>query len=415
MYLCFMNLNIFLADKIGSKADSTGRLSRTGTVISVVSVSLSIAVIIVATAVSNGFRSEIGGKARGFSGDIVLASPGEDIVGESGPVRISYKERIRELPFVERVEGVSYRHGILKTPDEIGGVLFKGVDSTCSLDFYARYLDEGRLPEFTGNKISNEIMISRRLADMLNYKVGDKVDAYFVGEQVRVRRFNLVGIFGAQLEQLDKYLAVADIRHIARLNGWDDGVSGYELYLASGASRQDMEAIDDVIYSNSTEGDSPVAATSMQEKYYVLFDWLRLLDVNVFILLALMISVAGFNMVSGLLIMLFERISQIGLLKAMGMTNMAVSRIFLTKSAMVVLRGMLWGNAAALLLCLLQKYFGIITLNPDNYFVSAVPVDFSLISILGMNLVAFVAIMLIMLLPCMFISRISPAATMRVK
>lgn len=410
-----MNLNLFLADKIGSKADSTGRLSRTGTVISVVSVALSIAVIIVATAVSNGFRSEIGGKARGFSGDIVLAPPGEDITSEGGPVSISYKDKIMELPFVERMEGVSYRHGILKTADEISGVLFKGVDSTCNMEFYARYLDEGRLPEFIGKSISNEIMVSRRLADMLNYKVGDKVDAYFVGEQVRVRRFNLVGIFDAQLEQLDKYLALADIRHIARLNGWEGGVSGYEVYLSSETAPMHLEAIDDVIYSNSAEGDSPVAATALQDKYYMLFDWLRLLDVNVFIILALMIAVAGFNMVSSLLIMLFERISQIGLLKAMGMTNGAVSRIFLTKSAMVVLRGMLWGNAAAVLLCLLQKYFGIISLNPDNYFVSAVPVDFSLVGILGMNLVAFVAIMLIMLLPCMFISRISPATTMRVK
>lgn len=410
-----MNLNLFLADKIGSKADSTGRLSRTGTVISVVSVALSIAVIIVATAVSNGFRSEIGGKARGFSGDIVLAPPGEDIISEGGPVNISYKDKIMELPFVERVEGVSYRHGILKTADEISGVLFKGVDSTCSMEFYARYLDEGRLPELIGKSISNEIMVSRGLADMLNYKVGDKVDAYFVGEQVRVRRFNLVGIFDAQLEQLDKYLALADIRHIARLNGWEGGVSGYEVYLSSETAPMHLEAIDDVIYSNSAEGDSPVAATALQDKYYMLFDWLRLLDVNVFIILALMIAVAGFNMVSSLLIMLFERISQIGLLKAMGMTNGAVSRIFLTKSAMVVLRGMLWGNAAAVLLCLLQKYFGIISLNPDNYFVSAVPVDFSFIGILGMNLVAFAAIMLIMLLPCMFISRISPAATMRVK
>ena len=412
-----MNFNLFLANKIGSKADSTGKLSRTGTVISVVSVALSIAVIIVAVSVSNGFRSEIGGKARGFMGDFTLAEPGRDITGESGPVSadLSYMEQLQALPFVERISGVSYRKGILKTDEEIGGVLFKGVDSTYNMEFYSRYITEGRLPELRGKRISNEIIISKRLAQMLDYKVGDKVTAYFVDEQVKVRRFDLVGIFDAQLEQLDKYLAVADSRHITRLNGWENGVSGYEVFIKGGTGQQAEDAIDDLIYKYTTEDDTPVVPTSLRQKYYVLYDWLHLLDLNVFIILALMIAVAGFNMVSGLLIMLFERISQIGLLKSLGMTNSAVSRIFLTKSAMVVLQGMLWGNAFAIALCLLQMKFKVITLNPDNYFVSSVPIDFNLPWILGMNGIAFVAIMLIMMMPCHFISRIDPAATMRVK
>ena len=412
-----MNFNLFLANKIGSKADSTGKLSRTGTVISVVSVALSIAVIIVAVSVSNGFRSEIGGKARGFMGDFTLAEPGMDITGESGPVsaNLSYMEKLEALPFVERISGVSYRRGILKTDEEIGGVLFKGIDSTYNMDFYSRYITDGRLPKLSGRRISNEIMISQRLAQMLGYKVGDKVTAYFVDEQVKVRRFDLVGIFDAQLEQLDKYLAVADMRHITRLNGWENGVSGYEVFVKDGQEQLQEDALEDVIYTYTTEDDTPVVPTSLRQKYYILYDWLHLLDLNVFIILALMIAVAGFNMVSGLLIMLFERISQIGLLKSLGMTNSAVSRIFLTKSAMVVLRGMLWGNAIAVALCLIQMKFNVITLNPDNYFVSSVPIDFNLPWILAMNGTAFAAIMLIMMLPCHFISRIDPAATMRVK
>ena len=412
-----MNFNLFLAKKIGNKADSTGKLSRTGTIISIVSVALSIAVIIVAVSVSNGFRSEIGGKARGFMGDITLAEPGLEITGESGPVSsdLTYMDKLQKLPMVERINGVSYRKGILKTTDEIGGVLFKGLDSTYNMSFYSRYLTEGRLPELGGKRISNEIMVSKRLAQILGYKVGDKVTAYFVDEQVKVRRFDLVGIFDAQLEQLDKYLAIADIRHINRLNGWDNGFSGYEIFLKKCDVEQQVLEIEDIIYENTTEDDTPLIPSSLQKKYYVLYDWLHLLDLNVLVILALMIAVAGFNMVSGLLIMLFERISQIGLLKAMGMTNNAVSRVFLTKSATVVLQGMLWGNAIAIMLCLLQMKFSIITLNPDNYFVSAVPIDFNLTWILGMNAIAFAAIMLIMMLPCHFISRIDPAATMRVK
>jgi len=412
-----MNLNLFLANKIGSKADSTGRLSRTGTVISVVSVALSIAVIIVAVAVSNGFRSEIGNKARGFAGDVVLAEPGLEITSESGPVPadLSYRNKLEELPFVERVSPVAYKQGILKTDNEIGGLLLKGVDSTYNMEFYGEFLREGRLPNLGGKSISNEIILSGRVADMLHFKVGDRVVAYFVGEQVRVRSFTLVGIFDAQLEQLDKFLAIGDIRHISRLNGWGNGVSGFELFLEKEAGEKEMAAIEDVIFGNQKETDTPLVPTSLQDKYYVLYDWLHLLDLNVFIILALMIAVAGFNMVSGLLIMLFERISQIGLLKSMGMTNRAVAGIFLTKSSMVVLRGMLWGNAIAVLLCLVQKHFGVISLNPDNYFVSSVPIEFSLAWILAMNLIAFAAIMLIMLLPCHFISRIDPASTMRVK
>ena len=412
-----MNLNIFLANKIGNKSDSTGKLSRTGTIISVVSVALSIAVIIVAVSVSNGFRSEIGGKARGFMGDMTLAEPGLEITGESGPVSsdLTYMGKLQELPYIERISGVSYRKGILKTDDEIGGVLFKGLDSTYNMEFYSRYLTDGRLPELGGKRISNEIMVSKRLAQMLGYKIGDKVTAYFVDDQVKVRRFDLVGIFDAQLEQLDKYLAISDIRHINRLNGWESGFSGYEIFLKEGDSDLQLQQIEDIIYEYTTEEDTPVVPTPLQKKYYVLYDWLHLLDLNVLVILTLMIAVAGFNMVSGLLIMLFERISQIGLLKAMGMTNRAVSRVFLTKSAIVVLQGMLWGNAIAILLCLLQMKFKIIALNPDNYFVSAVPIDFNLPWILGMNAISFAAIMLIMMLPCHFISRIDPAATMRVK
>ena len=412
-----MNLNLFLANKIGNKADATGRLGKTGTVISVVSVSLSIAVIIIAVAVSNGFRDEISGKARGFMGDITLSEPGMEITGESGPVSadLSYLNKLEELPFVERISGVSYRRGILKTQDEIGGVLFKGVDSTYNMDFYSRYLIAGTLPDMNGPAASNEIMISKRLADMMQYNVGDKITAYFVDDQVKVRKFTLTGIFDAQLEQLDKYLAIADHRQIARLNGWKKEFSGYEIYLYTDASQEHTDAVEDIIYKYTTEEDTPVVTTSLEEKYYILFDWLHLLDMNVFIILALMIAVAGFNMVSGLLIMLFERISQIGLLKSLGMTDRAISQIFLTKSALVVLQGMLWGNGIAIILCLVQKHLNVITLDPTNYFVSSVPVEFNLPWIAAMNAIAFVAIMLIMMLPCHFISRIDPAATMRVK
>ena len=195
-------------------------------------------------------------------------------------------------------------------------------------------------------------------------------------------------------------------------------MSGYEIFLnneAAGVTLEQEDAIAQVIYENSLTEDSQVAATVLQQKYYTFFDWLNLLDLNVVIVLSLMIAVAGFNMVSSLLIMLFERISQIGLLKALGMTNRAVAKVFIAKAAMVVLQGMLWGNVLGVGFCILQGKYHILKLDPDNYFVPWVPVSIEASSVVVMNLVAFAAIMAIMLLPCLFISKVDPATTMRVK
>lgn len=413
-----MNLNLFLAKRIGGKADATGKLSRMGSVISIASVAVSVCVIIIATAVSDGFRSELREKARGYSSDLILAAPGEEITSTTHPVTsdLSYKGKLVEIPGIESVSGVSYTQGILKTNDEIGGMILKGVDSTYNLNFYKRHLVQGTLPNFSGKRASDEIMMSKRLANTLQYKVGDKVTAWFIGEQVRVRRFHLTGIFDAQLEELDKHLAIGDIRQVNRINGWDNKISGYEISVGKNTPKEDIgQAIEQAIFKYQTDDDPSVAVTTLEEKYYILYDWLNLLDLNVLIILALMMAVAGFNMVSALLIMLFERISQIGLLKALGMGNAAVAKIFLTKSALVALQGMAIGNTLAIALCLLQQHLGIISLNPDNYFVSAVPISLEAYSIILMNIIAFSAIMAIMLLPCLFITGINPATTMRVK
>lgn len=414
-----MNINLFLAKRIGSKADATGKLGRMGSRISIFSVAVSIAVIIIACAVADGFRKEILDKARGYSADYILTALGEDIIATSTPVNhpISYLKELEELPFVGSIKGVAYTHGILKEGEEIGGIILKGVDSTYNMSFYGEHLVAGTLPSLNGKRMSNEIIISKTLADMLQYKVGDKATAYFAEEQPRVRRFDIVGIFDAQLQDFDKYLAIADMRQTTRLNGWNGMVSGYELLLEKGfeTDTKNAAALEETIYSKTSEEDSPVAATSLKERFYIFFDWLNLLDLNVLIILVLMMAVAGFNMVSALLIMLFERISQIGLLKALGMSNRAVSNVFLTKAAITVLQGMAIGNSTALILCLLQHKFEIIPLDPENYFVSHVPISIEWTSVLSMNIVAFAAIMVIMLLPTIFIGKINPATTMRVK
>ena len=423
-----MNLNVLIAHRIGKKAAKNGKLSRISNIIASVSVGLSIAIMIIAIAIASGFRNEIWEKASGFSGDITLQAPGVDITNHQYPIKVlSYSEEIASLPFIESLQGVSYRTGTIKTQDQIEGVLFKGVGDDYNFDFYQKHLIEGHLPDYTPKQDSsgrtlppsNDIMISKRLARMLNFKCGDKVSAYFIDEDVTLRRFTICAIFDAQLDELDKSLVIADERHISRLNRWEEGeISGYEIILKDKYRQKGNKILDEIdrtIFLHSKEDDPSIVATTLDERYYILFDWLHLLDLNVVIILTLMVAVAGFNMVSGLLIILFERISQIGLFKALGMRTKNIIKIFLYRAASIVLTGLVPGNIVAVLFCLLEKHFKFITLDPTSYFVNHVPVKTDAATIILLNVTAFALIMLIMLIPCRMISKISPSKSLKIE
>lgn len=423
-----MNLNLFIAERIGKKASSNGKLSRISNVIATVSVGLSVAIMILSIAVANGFRNEIREKASGFNGDITLSAPGVDIQSHQYPIKpLSFLTELDSLQYIKNIQPVAYRTGLLKTDEHIQGVLFKGIDSCYNMDFFGKCLIDGNLPDYSVKRDSlgrmlppsNDILISKRLSELLGYKVGDKVLAYFVDEDVTLRRFSITGIFNAQLDEIDKSLIITDLRHISRLNGWKEGeLSGYEIILNEKGKRNTQKCqaqIEQILYDSTKEEDSSVVPNSLQDRFYILFDWLHLLDMNVFIILSLMIAVAGFNMVSGLLIILFERISQIGLLKALGMKNKNISRIFLYRASFIVGKGLLTGNIIALAICYIESEFKLISLDPANYFVAYVPIDISLFAILAINITAFTLIMLILMIPCHLISKISPAKTLTVK
>ncbi|MEF9930873.1 MAG: FtsX-like permease family protein [Bacteroidales bacterium] len=415
-----MNLNLFIARRIGRKRDNKGNSSHLSNKIATVSVGISILVMIVSIAVLAGFRKEIREKARGFSGDIILSTPGVDITNEQYKVNgdLSFISKIDSLNFVKNIQKVSYRSGLIKTKSQIQGAIFKGIDSTYNLDFFKKHLYAGKLPKYETN-FSNDILISKRMAEMLGYSVGDNMFAYFIDSDVKVRKFTILGIFDAQLEELDKTFIIADIKHINRLNGWKNGeVSGFEILLANGNSNNlanEEEIISNIIYDYSKDEDESVVLTTVRDTFYVLFDWLHLLDINVFIILSLMIAVAGVNMVSGILIILFENISQIGLLKAMGMKDVDISKVFLLRASSIVAKGLLWGNVVAIIFCYAEWKFQFLTLNPANYFVKYVPIDISIFTILLVSVIAFLLIMAILIIPCHFISRIDPAKTLVTK
>jgi len=370
-----------------------------------------------AMVISDGFKREIKETSVGFSGEVFLLSPGQDITNQLYPIsgRPSYIDKIHSLKGIESVNDVAYTSGMLKSDESVQGIMFKGVDSTYSLDFFEKYLVEGTLPDFSGKSSSNQILISERLASLMNYKCGDKITAYFVGESVRVRRFTISGLYNVRLDEMDKTLAIVDIRQTRRLNGWEsDQVSNIEIKLAAGANADKIcREIEEIILDRPWDDDS-VIASQIRYIYPHIFDWLDLLNMNVLIILILMIVVAGFNMISGLLIILFEKISMIGLLKALGMKTRDICRVFIYRGSFIVIKGMVIGNVIAIILSILQGVFHIIPLDPANYFVDHVPVYVNVPKIVILNVASFALMILIMIIPSFFIARVQPEKTIKV-
>ncbi len=368
------------------------------------SVALSFLVMIIAVAVSSGFRKELRDAVTSTTGDVQLIPSNLDWLSGNTPIsgNPAYLPHIDSIPGVVSVSPAVYRAGIVKKDDIVHGVLFKGIE------------DSG-FPDSTALAVS----IPSRLSDLLGIGPGDDFNAYFVGERVKVRKFRTVAVHEDVAEADDRLVVHARLSDIQRVNGWDSGqVSSFEVKL--GHNYRSVAAMEDVsreigaaalLYSS--EDDEPVVSVSAAEYNPQLFDWLSLIDFNVYVILALMTVVAGFNMISGLLIMLFENIPTIGILKSLGMTDSAIAKIFLRSASSIVLKGMLAGNFAAILLCVLQDATHAVSLDPENYFISYVPVHLEIWKIIAADAASYLLIMLLLLLPSLFISRVDPAKTVR--
>ena len=353
-----------------------------------VAIAVSFFVIIVAVAVSSGFRYEIREGVAAMAGDVTI-SPFPSGTGdpESLPVHLPEEGAIRALPGVVDIQPVAVRAGIVKNGETVHGVIVKGISGT--------------------DRPSLEVSIPQRLSEILGVGVGDDLTTYFVGEKLRVRKFHIGEVHRDLLELDDNLLVYANLEDIQRLNGWTrEEASSLEVSLREGAEADRL-----ALNIGSLLEDYYV--TSSRQSYPQVFDWLNLLDYNVVIILILMTVVAGFNMVSGLLIMLLRNISTVGTLKTLGMDNRSIGRLFVRIGAKAVLRGMLIGNAAALLFCLVQGTLHLIPLDPANYFVSWVPVRVNLLWILGADAVAFLGILLLLWAPTRVIARIDPAQTVK--
>ena len=369
----------------------------------VISVAVSFLVIVLSLAISGGFRREIRGGLSALAGDIQLTSPQANAFSSDVSVNAepSFLGGILEMKGVEVVTPVVYRAGIVQNGGDLQGVMFKAVPSA--------------------DTIPLRLSIPRSLSRTLRLAEGDVLRSYFIGERVQVRNFTVGSIYEGISDNSGNPVVLASIDDIRRVNAWnEDRASALEISLSdryrSRRAEKDMAVnIAGYAYGAGNDEDDPVVAIAAVDKYYNIFDWLDLIDFNVLAILLLMILVAGFNMVSGLLILLFRNISTIGTLKSMGMDDKSIAGVFLRVAARVVAKGMLIGNALALLFCLVQHLTHFVHLNPDNYFLSYVPVHVDVLQLLLVNGASFAVIMLIMLLPSMFISRVDPADTVRVK
>lgn len=412
-----MGLELFIARRIHFSKEGDRQVTPPAVRIAIIGIALGLAVMILSVAIVVGFKKEVRNKVIGFGSHIQITNFDNNSSFESTPIAVSDSllQALQAFPGVRHVETYATKMGIMKTETDFQGVVLKGVDTDFDWSFFRNNLKEGEMLTINPDKTSTDVVISRYLSDLLGLKLGDSFLTYFVQEDVRARKFTIAGIYETGFMDYDKLFVLADIKQIRRLNGWDkDQVSGLELLVDN---YDDLDQIAEDLYFDLVEKQDRVGnayfTRSVKEMNPMIFNWLGVLDVNVVVILILIFAVAGFTMISGLLIIILERTNMIGILKALGENNTSIRKIFLYISFFLIGKGMLWGNIIGISICLIQSHFRIITLDPSTYYLDAVPIDLNILSLVLLNIGTLCASMLMMLGPSYLITKIDPAKSIR--
>ncbi len=412
-----MNTELFIVRRMIGNKKGRKSFSRSIVAIAIFGIALGLTVMIVAVAIVTGFKNEISGKVTGFGAHIQILNLDSNLSYETSPVSLDEEglDKVRNLEAVQHVQPFAIKAGIIKTGEEIHGAVLKGVDQQYDWSFIEKHMVEGEPSRISDSVRSNQVVLSQNTARLLKLGVGDKFSMYFIQEPPRARTFTIQGIYSTSLEEFDRLFIYADIKQVQRLNDWrGDQVSGYEVLLDDmGNLAVTAEEIWQLVAFDFMDDGSRLQVETIQEKYTQIFDWLNLQDMNVVVLILLMLVVAGFNMISGLLILILERTNMIGILKALGTTNASIRKIFLYQSGYLTLVGLLWGNLIGIALCLAQKYLGLISLDPSSYYLDTVPINLNPLHILLLNLGTMAITFIFLLLPSMIIARISPDKSIR--
>ena len=412
-----MNLPFFIAKRIYSDQGDKRKVSRPAIRIATIGVAIGLAVMIVTVSVVLGFKHSIRDTVVGFGSHIQVQNMLTFLSTDSYPICIddSVMQSYAQIDGVKHVERYAYSQGILKTDDDFLGVVFKGVGPEYDLTFLRQHLTAGEMPVFSDTASTNKILVSKMIADKLRLQAGDRIFAYFIGESVRTRRFTVTGIYQTNMTRFDETLCFTDLYTTRKLNDWfDDQCSGAEITVKDFDQLQ--ATADRFIEQVNRKVDRDFNTYSSQtifETYPQVFNWLELLDINVWIILVLMVCVAGFTMISGLLIIILERTQMIGVLKAIGARNKTIRHTFLWFSAFIIGQGLLLGNVLGIGIIALQKYTGLVKLDPQTYYVSEAPMEVNIPLFVLLNLATLIICVFVLIAPSYLISHIHPAKSMR--
>ncbi|MFC2474532.1 MAG: ABC transporter permease [Prevotella sp.] len=413
-----MNFPLFVAKRLFFDNSDSRKVSRPAITIATAGVAIGIAVMIVSVFVVLGFKHTIRNKVIGFGSHIQVTNFMTQMSSDQYPIVMSdsMMSVIRGIAGVKHAERFAYKQGILKTDSDFLGVMLKGVGAEFDSTFIHQNLIAGSIPKFADDAAGNKIVISKNIADKLNIKLGQRVFAYFINNDgVRVRRFTIAGVYQTNLNQYDEVMCFTDLYTAVKLNGWKpDQASGAEVTVNDfdKVNTVEQQFVKKVNKTTDHYGETYTSQT-IQDLNPQIFQWLDLLDMNVWIILALMISVAGVTMISGLLIIILERTTMIGVFKALGARNTTIRHMFLWFATFIIGRGLLIGNAVGIGFALLQKYLGVVKLNPATYYVSTVPIELNVLALLLINVLTLAVSVFVLIAPSYLISHIHPARSMR--
>jgi lipoprotein-releasing system permease protein len=408
-----LKLDYFIAKRLITTKDHKSSISAPIIKIAITAIALGMIMMMVSIATGIGLQQKIRQKVSAFNGHIVISGY-NDNNSDVSTTPISKKQnfypKFTSVDGIAHIQAVASKAGIIRTETAFEGVIYKGVGADYDTANLKEYLVAGRLPNFKST-LNEEVLISQYLVNRLGLKNNDKFVTYFMkenGEGYNLRNFKIVGVYNSGFQEFDATYVIGDIRHVQRINKWKpDQVGAFEVFV------NDFTQIEQKGQEVYQETSSTLDSQTIVEKYYYIFEWLKLFDVNILVILIVMIAVSTINMVVALLVLILERTQMIGILKSLGANNWSVRKIFLYNAAYLIGRGLLWGNGIGLTLLLLQKYFGIIKLNPESYYVNEAPVDINLFYLLLLNIGTVVVCLVVLLIPSYIITKITPSKSIR--
>lgn len=409
-----MNLEYFIARRLVTAKNHKSSISAPIIKIAIIAIAIGIIMMVIAVATGVGLQDKIREKVSAFNGHVIISNYDDnqsEVSVEPISIHQDFYPTFKNVQGIEHVQAVASKAGIIRTEDAFEGIVFKGVGKEYKWDVLEEYIVSGRKPNLKQN-LNNEVMLSEYLANRLQLKVGDKFNTFFMKEEgngmPNLRRFELVGIYSSGFQEFDATYLIGDIRHVQRINKWKpDQVGSFEVFI------DDFSKIKEKGEEIYKAIPSTLNSETIEMKYFNIFEWLKLFDFNILVIIVIMVIVATINMVVALLVLILERTQMVGMLKALGATNWGVRKIFLYNAAYLIVKGLIWGNAISIGLLLIQKYFGIIKLPPENYYVTVAPVTIDIPAILIINVGTIIVCVTLLLIPSYIITKISPVKALR--